>query len=181
MKALVVTHAESHLACFTQEPDGTLKQRALLDVGPFAPSATELATIGTEMAKRFGWMPNGTRERLSLDGPPIRALERAKQRNPIKKSPQVNKGRSRNASAEEMQQRREAVVAYIKDHPNATVTETLTGLGLNARDQKVRGRWFWVFRYLRDEGMIVEAFRSRQSNSRGSAPEIHYKLGKATK
>lgn len=168
MKALVVTHAEGFLACFTREADGKIKQRALIDIGEHPPTAAELATMGLELADRFHWT-NGARP---IAPPRIRALEGAKRRNPIKRSGKPP--RVRNARPEEIAERKERILAYVREHPNSSTNEVLTGVGIDPKDDRARGRWHWHFKQLREAGALREGSR----NYKTTGTPIRWVVGK---
>lgn len=73
---LVVTHTEGFLGCFTVNPDGSMRQRALIDVGTEPPSPQALAALGMSLAGEYGWQLNGVKPEL-VEHPRLPAVKKA--------------------------------------------------------------------------------------------------------
>lgn len=146
---LIVTYAEEMLACFTREPDGSMRQRAAIHTGPQVPTPAELAEMGSGLALRYAWGLNGYN--------PIKASPAAKKALlPVaKRAPRVQqKRRQRNASREEIQARIDHILRYLEIHPSGTLREIVTAaLGPKTTEHNI-SNWRFQFDKLTREGKL---------------------------
>lgn len=169
---LVITHANEHVACFTAEPDGSVKQQALINTGTDAPTPTELAHLGQRLADEFQWDTNGNgRKRKAL--PPgkrkpgvIKQLHDTEQR---RNGTQRRRGRPYDQSDMAPELRGDAVMAYLREHPDSSASEIVSGLGMEPTHQRI-GRWHHIFVRLRTNGQILP----RETNEHGR--RVRYSL-----
>lgn len=151
---LVITHANGYLGCFTQEPDGSMRQRALIDTGAEPPTAVDLATIGTRLAHEYGWQLNGT---VPVKG---KALPKKAKALPVNKRKAL---RDPDMSGDPRPAERPPLIMdYLARHPNSSIREIIEGLGFEATDLRA-GRWSHTFKALIASGEITR--RSRESDN----------------
>lgn len=146
---LVVTHANGFLGCFTREPDGSMRQRALIDTGEEPPTAVELAELGTVLANQWGWNINGHSLPEAPEPKPKRSLPQAKTA-PVKQ-------RGYRLDPHSTGERMSMIVDYLRSHPNSTQREVISGLGFDAEDKQLMGRWTHQFKELIRQRVIMIA------------------------
>ena len=164
---LVVTHAQGYLACFTRNPDGSMKQRALIDTGEEPPTALELANTGERFAQEFHWdqevQPASTRSKVKALSPSTtkHAIRERQKRAQAREQRELQKKQKRtcktdrdNDDALPIEQRKAMIVDYLRNHPDSTQAEVLEGLGLESTSTR-RARWHHHFGALITAGTIV--------------------------
>lgn len=139
---LVVTHAAGFLACFTRNPDGTMKQRALIDTGEEPPTAIELADIGERLSKEYGWVNGVTVPNV-----------RGKVAKP-KIAKALPSKRKYNDSDPPTSERMRMIVEYLTKHPNSSLREIIEGLGFTLTVDR-NGRWHHQINALTANGTLV--------------------------
>jgi hypothetical protein len=163
---LVITHAEGFLACFTQDDNGTMKQRALLDVGDNVPTAAELAKMGSAFADQFHWL-NGAQS----DAPPIRALPAKQKAHATKRSRAYQ-----TTDATEVARIRADVILWLASHPDSVAMEIAKGVGIPTDDNKAMHRFYW---YLRTMLLANQIKVTKQQTVPGiGGPRNHYRIAK---
>jgi hypothetical protein len=144
---LVVTHTQGFLGCFTKEPDGTLKQRALIDTGQEAPTPLDLANMGETMARDYKWLnqlPEAAKPK-PLPPKPSKAI-------PAPKHKFSAPGQSPDGMT--VSERKNYILAVLRHHPDGmTTTQLVTGKGLDFREAS--GRWHHQLKDLERAGLIV--------------------------
>jgi hypothetical protein len=160
---LVVTHTEGFLGCFTMNPDGSMKQRALIDTGDEHVSPQELAETGLVLAETYGWsfapVVNGVKKAAALkESDPIKALKAAEKKNGQKKPQQRRQYRQDYPKGPE---KVSMILACLAEHPGSTLKEVLELMG-QPTDGHTCGNWYHTFKSLREEGRIVSAGDGRQ-------------------
>jgi hypothetical protein len=153
---LVVTHAAGFLACFTRNPDGTMRQRALIDTGEEPPTALELADIGERLSKEYGW--NGQAVAVN----PVKAMKAKPKALPQK--------RSYTQSDLPVPERKARMLAYLGEHPHSTLKELIEGMGFEADHGRTQ-RWYFQIRDLLENGDII-----RRKGFRGGYKVTEYSV-----
>jgi len=157
---LVVTHTEGFLGCFTVNPDGSMRQRALIDTGSQAPTPQELAETGVVLAENYGWQINGV-----IPAPVKQALPAQKKKAiPLKRGPEPGYHHRKYPSTE---QKREMILAYLGEHGPTILTDVLRGIG-QPTDQTAISNWYHTFSALFKEGLIIKAVPSK-----GGKPAVY--------
>ena len=130
MSDIVITHLHGMLAIYTRNGDTELTQRALIDISDEERTARELVDIVDELSLRFGWRPRQLpvgRAAVAADG--VVALERKREYNrEYYQRTRSKAAKQKRAGHEEMAHRRAAIVGYVRDHPDATVSEITRAL-----------------------------------------------------
>lgn len=161
---LVVTHANGYLGCFTQNPDGTMRQRALIDTGDEPPTAAQLAEIGTTMADQWGWQlsalpaqPSRKQSATALPkGDPVAELKAVEKRRKSG-APKPKRGYD-NTSDIPKADRERLIPEFLASNPYRTAAEIITGLGYEADDKRI-ARWHHSFIALWEAGRIARRIR----------------------
>lgn len=145
---LVVTHTEGFLGCFTTEPDGSLRQRALIDTGTEPHTPLQLAELGTILAEQWGWSLNGYAPVKKVAPAQKKALP-AQQKKP----------RAYTQPTETITERYRLIQEYLAEHPDSTLMEILEGVGQPAT-HVVTARWYHQMKALVSNGTISYRTRS---------------------
>lgn len=148
---LVVTHANGFLGCFTREPDGTMRQRALIDTGEEPPTPETLATMGDALAEQWGW--NGRAIPPAREAKALPPADRKTKANGRKPRPGNNYPGGRHPNDPPMAERQTMILAYLRQTPNQSVAEIVAGIGLEPDSGRL-SRWHHVFKAMRDAGAI---------------------------
>lgn len=151
---LVVTHTEGFLGCFTVEPDGSMKQRALIDTGSQTHSPKELADLGLSMAAEYDWVLTpiaqpGSQVQKEI-AQPVKAIKAPEKKHPQKKKPYVH--RSYPTATEKVA----LILECLTFHPGVTLREALALMG-QPDDTSSASNWHHSFRALLDQGAITRA------------------------
>lgn len=145
---LVVTHTEGFLGCFTVNPDGSMRQRALIDTGSQSPTPQALAELGMNLAGQYDWALNG------VHPPAVKALSKKPAALPAARKGKPEPHSERRASL---------IVEYLKEHPNSSLKEILQGMGL-VGDTGQQSRWHHNMHTLMDAGTVVRARAGKSSS-----------------
>lgn len=156
---LVVTHANGFLGCFTQDEDGTMRQRALIDTGEEPPTAKELAELGNVLAEQWGWMPQALAP--TPTPAPTKALPTSDDSvKAVKDAARKERERKRKYDATDPPtgDRCRMIVDYLRDHPNSTAIEIVSGCGFSPDRDRV-ARWHHQFALLLKAKQIASQIR----------------------
>jgi len=143
-QTLVVTHAAGFLACFTAGPDGSMRQRALIDTGQEPPSPAELAELGSGLASTYGWHPDTTQ----APSKPQRAIGR-----PPKALPAA---RAKKRKYPPIAERQPLMLSYLQQHGPSTVREFVEAQGYSW-DPRTNATWWTVLESLVKEGLVTKS------------------------
>lgn len=147
---LVVTHAQGFLGCFTTEPDGTLKQRALIDTGQPDPTPLDLATLGERMAKEYNWV-NGN---SVSDGGKPKALPSKKQPKEIPAPRKIRfKGKGQSPDGMVPSEREAFILEYLATNGESALSQITRAKGLEPSE--ANGRWHHSMNALQNRGLVV--------------------------
>ena len=168
---LIVTHTAGFLACFTRNPDGSMKQRALIDTGEEPPTAAELATMGDQFARQYGWIeiqPLPTRNKIKAlpsSSDETRKLKDAERQRRNRAKKKIERD---NDDSLPIEQRKAMIVDYLSTHPDSILPEVLEGLGLEPTMSR-RARWHHHFGALVAAGTIIVV--GQRANNKGHPKE----------
>lgn len=160
---LVVTHANGFLGCFTRGDDGTMRQRALIDTGPDAPTAVDLAELGERLAREYGWTLAPALPEPVKREPLPPALSAAKKRQ-VEKEAAAERKRRYDATDPPTGERCALIKQYLQAHPNSTAIEVIAGLGYDTNRERI-SRWHHQFGLLVKAKQITMQIRANQPGS----------------
>lgn len=162
---LVVTHTEGFLACFTQEADGSMRQRALIDTGEASHTPSSLADLGVKLAGEYGWtfdapLPKPVAPKPKAVAHKPKALPRTQRPKQIVKHAD---GTLSSADDPSVADRYALITEYLRVHGEAEMLDVIAGVGLEPTPARA-ARWHHQFNALLASNVL--AYRIFADNGR---------------